>query len=115
VPQAQWLVDEIQTPALSKMLRKYLPTLPVRARFENKSIRPPNALLNQLDNAVQRRNKLVHAGELPPRWDELEEMLRAVNDFLWICDLYQGHVWAAKHISISLLNAWSSDQTKEPS
>jgi hypothetical protein len=41
VPQAQWLVDEIQTPALSKMLRQYLPTLPVRARFENKSIRPP--------------------------------------------------------------------------
>jgi hypothetical protein len=114
VPQVQWLVDEIQTPSLSKMLRNYLPTLPVRARFEGKSIRPPNALLRELDKAVERRNKLVHAGEPPPKWDELEEMLRAVNDFLWICDLYQGHVWAAKHISVSLLNSWKSDHTEEP-
>jgi hypothetical protein len=31
VPQAQWLVDEVQTPSLSKMLSKFLPTLPVKA------------------------------------------------------------------------------------
>jgi hypothetical protein len=70
-------------------------------------------LLRQLDKAVERRNKLVHAGEPPPRWDELEEMLRAVNDFLWICDVYQGQVWAAKYISISILNTWESDNTKK--
>jgi hypothetical protein len=114
VPEAQWLVDEVQTPSLAKMLAKFLPTLPVKARFEGKSVRPPKALLHQLDNAVDRRNKLVHAGEPPPRGDELEEMLRAVNDFLWICDVYQGHVWAAKHISVSILNTWKSDSTKKP-
>jgi hypothetical protein len=38
VPQAQWLVDNVQTPALSKMLSKFLPTLPVKARFTEKSI-----------------------------------------------------------------------------
>jgi hypothetical protein len=113
VPQAQWLVDEVQTPSLSKMLSKFLPALPVKARFEGKSIRPPKALIRQLDKAVERRNKLVHAGEPPPRWDELEEMLRTVNDFLWICDVYQGQVWAAKHISISILNTWESDNTKK--
>jgi len=90
VPQAQWLVDEIQTPSLSKMLSRFLPTLPVRARFEGYSLRPPKALLRQLDKAVDQRNKLVHAGEPPPRWDELEEMLRAVNDFLWICRRLSG-------------------------
>ena len=100
VPQAQWLVDEVQTPSLSNMLSNFLPTLPVKARFEGKSIRPPKALRLQLEKAVNRRNKVVHAGEPPPKWDELEEMLRAVNDFLWICDVYQGHVWAAKHISL---------------
>ena len=55
VPQAEWLVDQVQTPALSKMLSKFLPTLPVKARFTDKSIRPPKALLNQLDKAVERR------------------------------------------------------------
>ncbi len=114
VPGAQWLVDEVQTPSLSRMLSKFLPTLPVKARLVGKSIRPPRALLSQLEKAVERRNKLVHAGEPPPRWDELDEMLRAVNDFLWICDVYQGHVWAVKHISIEMLNAWKSDDTKKP-
>ena len=114
VPQAQWLVDEVQTPSLSKMLSKFLPTLPVKARFEGKSVRPPSALLRQLDNAVNCRNKLVHAGEPPPTSDELEKMLRAVNDFLWICDVYQGHVWAAKHISLPILDAWKSDSAKKP-
>jgi hypothetical protein len=113
-PQAQWLVDEVQTPALSKMLSKLLPTLPVKARFEGKSIRPPKALRLQLEKAVESRNKLVNAGEPPPKWDELEEMLRAVNDFLWICDVYQGHAWAAKHISPSLYEVWESDKTKKP-
>jgi hypothetical protein len=113
VPQAQWLVDEVQTPSLSKMLSKFLPTLPVKAGFLGKSIRPPKALLRQLDKAVERRNKLVHAGQPPPGWDELEEMLRAINDFLWICDVYQGHVWAAKHISIPTQKAWGSDRTQK--
>ena len=113
VPQAQWLVDEVQTPSLSKMLSKFLPTLPVKARFVGKSIRPPKALLHQLENAVKRRNKLVHAGVPPPRWDELDEMLKAINDFLWICDVYQGQVWAAKNVSITTLNIWESDKTKK--
>jgi hypothetical protein len=112
VPQAQWLVDEVQTPSLSKMLSKFLPTLPVKARFSEKSIRPPSALLRQLEKAIESRNKLVHAGEPPPKPDDLMEILRAVNDFLWICDLYQGHAWAARHISVSLLNAWEGDHTE---
>ena len=114
VPGAQWLVDEVQTPSLSKMLSKFLPTLPVKARLVGKSIRPPRALLSQLEKAVERRNKLVHGGEPPPTWDELDEMLRAVNDFLWICDVYQGHVWAVKNISVEILNAWKGDDTKRP-
>lgn len=111
VPHAQWLVDEIQTPSLSKMLSKYLPTLPVKARFVGKTLRPPKVLLRQLDKAVERRNKLVHAGEPPPSLDELEEMLRAVNDFLWICDVYQGHDWAARYITIETQRAWENDGT----
>ena len=84
MPQAQWLVDEVQTPSLSKMLSKFLPTLPVKARFDG-PIRPPKTLLRQLEKAVESRNKLVHSGESPPKRDELDEMLKAVNNFLWIC------------------------------
>jgi hypothetical protein len=105
-PQTQWLVEELQTPSLGKMLRKYLPTLPVKYRFKAKSVRPPASLLNRLDRAIECRNKLVHAGQPPPNLEELGEMLRAVSDFLWICDLYSGQQWAHKYISAEILTAW---------
>jgi hypothetical protein len=103
IPEAQWLVDDIQTPYLVRMLRKFLPTLPVKFRFQGKSICPPNVLLKRLDRAIE-CNKLVHAGQPPPNIDELEEMLRAVNDFLWICDVYAGYGWAHQYILLRALN-----------
>jgi hypothetical protein len=66
----------------------------------------PNVLLNRLDSAIESRNKLVHAGHAPPNIDELGEMLRAVSDFLSICDLYSGQEWACKYISAEILTAW---------
>ncbi len=108
VPNAAWLVDELQTPSFSKMLGKYLPTLPVRAHFQGTSICPPKGLVKVLNNAIECRNKLVHAGKTPPHRLELEEMLRAINDFLWICDVYEGRAWAAKHVSAGALAAWKA-------
>jgi hypothetical protein len=101
LPEAQWLMDEIQTPPLGTMLRKFLPTLPVK--FGS----PPSVLLKQLDEAIKRRNKLVHAGQPPPKKSELEKMLRAVNDFLWICDMYAGHEWAQEYVSAETRMAWA--------
>lgn len=111
VPQAQWLVDEVQTPSLVKMLNKFLPTLPLKARVRGKSIRPPRQLLRSLEEAVKCRNDLVHAGKAPPSRKDLDNMLRAVNDLLWICDLYGGQLWALKHISVSTQQAWEDDKT----
>jgi hypothetical protein len=111
IPEAQWLVDEIQTPPVSKMLRKFLPTLPVKAKLQGKSLRPPNELIKKLDEAFEQRNKLVHVGKAPPHSKNLEEMLRAVNDFLYICDVYVGHVWAADYISIETRGAWEDEKS----
>ena len=108
VPQAQWLMDEVQTPSLGKMLRKFLPTLPIKARFQGKSVCPPNGLLNQLDKAIECRNKLVHTGQPPPNSNELDKMLRAVSDFLWICDVYAGQRWACEYISAETRTAWAA-------
>jgi hypothetical protein len=97
---------------LSEMLRNLresLPTLPIKARLLGKTIAPPSNLITKLQTAVQRRNAVVHAGEAPPHRTELEEMLRAVDDFLWICDLYVGHLWVAGYISRDTFATWENE------
>ena len=102
-------VNEIQSPSLGKMVRKYLPTLPVKLRFTKKSLSPPNSLVNRLEEAVEFRNKVVHAGKSAPGREELDDMLRAVDDFLHICDVYAGYAWAANYISHDTLTNWKDE------
>jgi hypothetical protein len=109
VPRAEWLVDEVQTPSLGKMLRKYLPTLPVKVKLLGKSIRLPGELIKSLELAVEYRNKVVHTGKAPPLGEELGEILKAVDDFLWICDVYAGCPWAAGYISTETHAAWDDE------
>ncbi len=111
VPHSEWLMDEIQTPSLEKMLHSFLPTLPVNAQFKGKVLRPPRILLKQLTEAVKCRNKAVHVGQAPPNKTELVQMLRAISDFLWICDLYSGQAWVGEHISVETLKSWEDEVT----
>jgi hypothetical protein len=115
VPHASWLLDELQSPSFSKISRNFLPKLPVKRRVIGKTLRPPNKLLNKLDRAIEHRNGLVHAGKSPPDNEELEEMLRAVYDFLYVCDVYGGSDWAQNYISRETLDAWADDKASDVS
>lgn len=110
VPKAQWLMDEVQTPAFIKMIRNYLPLLPIKGKLKGKKLTPPSKLIRSLQVALESRNKVAHAGGAAPCRDELEGMLRAVDDFLWICDLYAGHLWAARYISSETHIAWENEE-----
>jgi hypothetical protein len=92
VPQATWLMEEIQTPPVRKMLRDFLPTLPIRAkRLDGGPMSLPSELVREVEKAVEYRNKIVHRGAPAPRKQELINALQAISDLLWICDVFQGH------------------------
>jgi len=106
VPDAQWLLEEIQGPPFGKMLRKYIPTLKVKSVIAGKQIIPPPKLIKKLEHAAEVRNKIVHVGEKAPEPKELVEMLEAIRDFLWVCDLYQGQLKNVRFISDYVLKEW---------
>jgi hypothetical protein len=109
VPSAEWLVQEIQTPPVRKILRDFLPTLPVRAKWpDGRQIALPSKLINEVVNAFELRNKIVHVGAPPPSREELAKTLRAINDLLWICDVYLGELWAMKHVSGVTMKNWQA-------
>jgi hypothetical protein len=110
VPGAGWLVQETPSPPIVKMLRNYLPKLPVRGQFKDKRLKPPKELIRLIDKGTDFRNGLVHAGKPPPNWRELQEILRAVNDLLWICELYKGERWAGRYVSGNTTRPWPASE-----
>jgi hypothetical protein len=107
VPEANWLVEQLQAPPVWRILRDFVPTLRPRVWLRGKTFDLPKELLTQIHKAVEARNGLVHRGEPPPVREELTQMLKAIRDVLWICDLYGGEGWAANLISGETLARWS--------
>jgi hypothetical protein len=111
VPEANWLVEQLQAPPVWRILRDFVPTLPLRACLSGKAFDLPKGLITQVHKAVEARNRLVHRGAPPPVREELTQMLKAIRDVLWICDLYGGEGWSARLISGETLASWA---TKAP-
>jgi hypothetical protein len=109
LPGAEWLVQELQAPPVRKILRDFLPTLPVRARWvDGSEIKLPSKLISEVVKAFELRNKVVHVGALPPNRQELATTLQAISDLLWICDVLLGEHWAMKHVSLQTKKNWPS-------
>ena len=92
VPDAAWLAMEVPSPPLGKMLKEYLPLLPVLAGAP--AAPPPKPFPRILDDAVQRRNTLAHSGAEPPTHEELEALLDCVHTILRQFAYYRGQTWA---------------------
>lgn len=98
VPNAGWLVEEAPTPPVVRMLKLYLPKLPVRLSIGGRVLSPPTPILDELEKAIHARNKVTHAGGEPLAGESLVRKLRAVEDVLWLLDYYAGREWALRHL-----------------
>jgi hypothetical protein len=109
VPEAGWLVENLQSPPLYRMLKEYLPLLPVKLRRMGKTLVPPDELLREIRTGNDLRNKVSHSGHVEITAEKLDRILKAVSDLLWILDLYQGRPWAVRYIQLEVLASWESD------
>jgi hypothetical protein len=98
VLDAEWLVGNLPSPPLVKMLEEYLPLLPVRCTIGGKALPPPQDALKSLRKGVTLRNQIAHAGGVTLKYETLEEVLLAVRDVLWLLDYYGGMEWAYEHV-----------------
>lgn len=108
VPDARWLVDNIPSPPLVRMLRDYLPLLPAKCTIRGRVLPPPTAIIDLLEKGVNLRNRAAHAGAATFDYETLEEVLLAVRDLLWILDYYRGFHWALDHVSQEVRKALES-------
>jgi hypothetical protein len=98
VPDAAWLVENVPSPPVEKMLREYLPELPARNRINGKVLPPPGRILEVIKKGVNLRNQIIHKGATV-KPTTCEEVFEAVRDVLWLCDYYSGYAWALNYVS----------------
>jgi hypothetical protein len=98
VPDAAYLVEQLQTPPLEQLLVNYLPTLPF-----NTDVRPgfaiPTELRKQFSKAVSLRNKLVHRGAAAPSVGQTADALESAAELVRLFDYLSGQSWAIEWVS----------------
>jgi hypothetical protein len=102
VPDAKWLATNLPTPPLTEMIVKYLPKLRPRCDIHGKLKPPPDGIVELLKKGVYLRNRLAHADASPPTYADVNAILAAVRDVLWLLDFYCGFDWAFAFISEDL-------------
>lgn len=110
VQPAAWLVENMPSPDLVKMLREFLPLLPARKTIGGKVLSPPKSVRDSLQKGVLLRNKIAHGPAPAPSRDTLKEVLSAVEDLLWILDYYRGFDWARDFVRPDVRREWEESQ-----
>jgi hypothetical protein len=113
VPDAAWLAIEVPSPPLDKMLREYLPKLPVRSKLWKHDPLIPRKMIEVITEGTKLRNKLAHSGKFLPDEDTLQALLFTINDLLLLFDVYSGETWAIDHVGISSRTEISNAITKQ--
>jgi hypothetical protein len=81
VPAADWLAMNLPTPPLDKLLREYLPVLPVRCSFGGQVKPPPESVLQILRKGVTIRNGIAHKGNPSPPYETLRR-------YFGLCEIF---------------------------
>jgi hypothetical protein len=94
----RWILENLPSPSVDKLLREYLPQLPARNDLNGKVRRPPVQLITAIKKGVEQRNRLVHGREDAFSSSDLRGLLIAIRDVLYLLDYYRGHDWALDRI-----------------
>ena len=94
VPSMKKFVADIPSPPLVKILSKYLDTLPAKLKIDGQVKPPPKSIRKAIRQGMDARNSLAHIGIYDLTPDDLESILEAVRDLLYLLDYYRGHEWA---------------------
>lgn len=101
-PDTAWLVREVPSPPIVRLLTEYLPSL---SRFVARKPLPAE-VIDDFRIGVKIRNDLTHRGPKGDRWTTTElrnkRHLRTTevsSDILWLLDYYRGHDWALDNLT----------------
>jgi hypothetical protein len=94
VPTAAWLVQNLPSPPIAKIMADYIPLLPNMPKVNERPATFPPSLIKQVTTATNLRNELVHGKREGTDTERVAEALSAAEDVVWLTDYFQGQQWA---------------------
>lgn len=94
VPETDWLLTNIPSPPLIKLIQEQLPLVKAKCDFDGKVLPPTKDMCETLKKAVNMRNDIVHKGRHEKVGERLWKVIDTVRDLLYLLDYYRGHRWA---------------------
>lgn len=98
VPDAEWLIKNIPSPPITKILEEYFPNLPVKSQMSGKTLCPSKEMISEIKKWNNQRNDIVHGKKIDIDFNKLKEFLLLVRDLLYLFDYYRGEEWALENI-----------------
>ena len=87
------------SPPVNRLLAEYLPLIPTRNTVGGEVLPPPPHLIEKIRNGAAKRNTVAHIGATTATHEEVQEVLLAVRDVLWLLDYYSGQTCLRQHTS----------------
>ena len=90
----EWLMEEVPSPPISKILRDYIPLVHLRRGNELVFWDNVKPFIKKVQKLIELRNKIAHTGKIPEDAIPVHESIELVSDLLYLLDVLAGHVWA---------------------
>lgn len=113
-PDTAWLMQEIQSPPIFKILRDYIPQIHKNHGNELNLWENVKPSIKKVQGLIEIRNKVAHTGKIPEDAETVEEYLELVSDFLYLLDVLDGHEWARTLVSDGLRKKLNWPSSKDP-
>jgi hypothetical protein len=97
-PSEAWLIGKLPSPPLTRLMTDYFQLLQAADEVEVEPFAIPGRLRSTFQAWIERRNDIVHQGVDPPEPQQVEELLHAAAEFLYMLDWASGQDWAAMYM-----------------
>ncbi len=111
--QTAWLMQEVSSPPVHKILRYYVPLIHENSGKDMNFWSKVTPSIVKVQKLIELRNKVAHTGIIPEEAGSIFDALELVSDFLYLLDVLEGHDWARSLISHELRNALGWPPPKE--
>lgn len=98
-PDTAWLMQEVSSPPIFKILRDYIPIIHLVRGNELDYWDKVKPFIKKIQTLIELRNKVAHTGKIPEDASPINDDLVLVRDILYLLDVLDGHDWAKSLVS----------------